>query len=62
MSTNRPACLFVPGALTVIPDCALIIGDFKMNHPEVYAIADAGFIVGGRIGREYFGIAFVLCE
>lgn len=31
-----------------------------MNHPEVYAIADAGFVVGGRIGREYFGIAFVL--
>lgn len=31
-----------------------------MNHPEVYAIADAGYIVAGRFGREYFGIAFVL--
>jgi hypothetical protein len=28
----------------------------------MYAIGDAGFIVGGKFGREYFGIAFVLCK
>ncbi|WOO84297.1 N amino acid transport system protein [Vanrija pseudolonga] len=50
--------LFVLACIVVY--CACIIGDFKMNHPEVYAIADAGYIVGGVIGREYFGLAFVL--
>ncbi|BEI81643.1 hypothetical protein CcaverHIS002_0208030 [Cutaneotrichosporon cavernicola] len=56
----------VPGVILllvinlIIMYCACIIGDFKMNHPEVYAIADAGFVVGGRFGREYFGLAFVL--
>ncbi|KAL1405714.1 hypothetical protein Q8F55_007384 [Vanrija albida] len=44
----------------IILYCALVIGDFKANHPEMYAIADAGFIIGGKIGREYFGIAFLL--
>jgi hypothetical protein len=43
-------------------DCACVIGDFKLNHPSTYGIADAGYIVFGRIGREYFGLAFVLCE
>ncbi|WOO83195.1 N amino acid transport system protein [Vanrija pseudolonga] len=44
----------------IIMYCALVIGDFKQNHPEMYAIADAGFIIGGKVGREYFGIAFLL--
>ncbi|TXT08899.1 hypothetical protein VHUM_03027 [Vanrija humicola] len=38
----------------IIMYCALVIGDFKQNHPEMYAIADAGFIIGGKVGREIF--------
>ncbi|CZT21413.1 probable neutral amino acid permease [Ramularia collo-cygni] len=34
-----------------------MVGRFKLLHPEVYNIDDAGFLMGGRIGREvlYWG-------
>ena len=38
------------------------IGLFKLNHPEVYAIDDAGSILMGKVGREVFGAAFCICE
>ncbi|KAK1147881.1 hypothetical protein N8T08_000396 [Aspergillus melleus] len=33
-----------------------IIGGFKLQHPEVYGIDDAGELMFGRVGREVFGI------
>lgn len=39
-----------------------IIGVFKLRHPEVYGIDDVGRKLFGRIGREVFGFAFILCE
>ena len=39
-----------------------MVGVFKKNHPEVYSIDDAGAIIAGRIGREFFAIAILLCE
>ncbi|KAL2207215.1 hypothetical protein CC79DRAFT_704940 [Sarocladium strictum] len=37
-----------------------MVGVFKRNHPEVYSIDDAGAIIAGRIGREFFAIAILL--
>lgn len=38
------------------------IGLFKINHPEVYAIDDAGAVLLGKFGREIFGAAFCICK
>lgn len=38
-----------------------IVGVFKRRHPEVYGIDDAGGLMFGRAGREFFGTAFALC-
>lgn len=34
-----------------------MVGQFKLRHPEVYGIDEAGKIMGGKIGREilYWG-------
>lgn len=37
-----------------------VIGLFKLNHPEVYAIDDAGAVLLGKLGREVFGAAFCI--
>ncbi|OQE42204.1 hypothetical protein PENCOP_c004G08091 [Penicillium coprophilum] len=37
-----------------------IVGVFKIRHPEVYGIDDAGGLMFGRIGREVFGLGFCL--
>lgn len=39
-----------------------IVGVFKLRHPEVYGIDDAGKLMFGRVGQIIFGGAFVLCE
>lgn len=39
-----------------------VIGTFKLKHPEVYAIDDAGELMFGRIGREVLGIAVCICK
>lgn len=38
------------------------IGLFKLRHPEVYAIDDAGGVLMGRVGRELFGAAYCIRE
>lgn len=35
---------------------------FKIKHPEVYGIDDVGRLLFGRVGREFFGVAYVLCK
>lgn len=58
----------IPGAIMLIVVSAIatwtsyMVGVFKQNHPEVYSIDDAGFILFGRIGREFFAIALLLCK
>jgi amino acid permease len=37
-----------------------VIGTFKLNHPSVYGIDDAGGIMFGPIGRECLATAFCL--
>ncbi|KAG4264909.1 hypothetical protein FPRO04_10088 [Fusarium proliferatum] len=51
-------CLIVIAAITTWSD--YMIGVFKRNHPQIYGIDDAGFLIFGRVGREIFGIAFCL--
>ncbi|BEJ10830.1 hypothetical protein CspHIS471_0102520 [Cutaneotrichosporon sp. HIS471] len=56
----------VPGILIIfliqsmIAYCGLAIGQFKVNHPEVYGLSDAGRVIGGRFGREFFYYVFQL--
>lgn len=52
-------CLIVIGMITTWS--GYIVGVFKRRHPEVYGIDDAGGLMFGRIGREFFGAAFCLC-
>lgn len=52
-------CLIVIAAITTWSD--YIVGVFKLQHPEVYSIDDAGGLMFGRIGREVLATAFCLC-
>ncbi|KAF2019519.1 hypothetical protein BU24DRAFT_386456 [Aaosphaeria arxii CBS 175.79] len=51
-------CLLAIGSLTSIS--AYVVGTFKMNHSEVYAIDDVGYKLFGVVGREFFGAAFIV--
>ncbi|WVQ75642.1 hypothetical protein IAR50_005271 [Cryptococcus sp. DSM 104548] len=52
---------FVPAILVIIAACLIIswanyiVGIFKLHHPEVYTLADVGYVMFGPIGREIFG-------
>ncbi|KAI0746622.1 amino acid transporter [Daedaleopsis nitida] len=39
---------------------AQLLVDFKLNHPEVHNMGDAGFIVFGPIGREILSIGSII--
>ncbi|KAL1412208.1 hypothetical protein Q8F55_003219 [Vanrija albida] len=58
----------VPGIIcilviqTMIGYAATTIGPFKLNHPEVYGVADAGFVFGGRWTKEVlYGFFYMIC-
>lgn len=34
----------------------LMVGNFRLKHPSVYSVADAGQILFGRVGREVMGL------
>lgn len=53
-------CLVVVAGITTWSD--YIVGVFKLKHRSVYGIDDAGQLIFGRIGREIFAAAFVLCK
>lgn len=58
----------IPGLVCMLAIAAItswsnyIVGVFKLKHRSVYGIDDAGDLVFGRIGREVFAAAFVICE
>ena len=52
-------CLLIVGAITAWSSYEVDV--FKLNHPEVYGIDDAGKLMFGSIGRNIFGAAFCLC-
>ncbi|KAJ9111620.1 hypothetical protein QFC22_006493 [Naganishia vaughanmartiniae] len=37
-----------------------MVGRFKIRHPDVYSVADVGYMIGGRVGREFIAIAYWL--
>ncbi|RSL89378.1 hypothetical protein BHE90_017170 [Fusarium euwallaceae] len=49
-------CLCAIGGITTWSN--YIVGVFKLGHPEVYGIDDAGAMMFGRLGRIIFGTAF----
>ncbi|OAQ61115.1 amino acid transporter [Pochonia chlamydosporia 170] len=51
-------CLLTIAGITTWSD--YIVGVFKRKHPEVYSIDDAGGMMFGRVGREFFGAAFCI--
>lgn len=52
---------FVPGLLSLLILCFLItwtgvvVGRFRLNHPEVHSIGDAAYLIFGRPGFEAMG-------
>ncbi|WOO81568.1 N amino acid transport system protein [Vanrija pseudolonga] len=56
----------VPGIIVILVlHCmfaysAAAIGPFKANHPEVYGVAEAGFVVGGRWAKEVLYVFFYM--
>ncbi|KAJ9093042.1 hypothetical protein QFC21_006533 [Naganishia friedmannii] len=54
----------VPGVILMLVICAMntwsdwVVGAFKRRHPEVYSVADVGYMFGGAIGREVMGAIY----
>jgi amino acid permease len=55
-----PGIILLLFVATVTTWTGYVIGTFKLNHPTVYGIDDAGQIMFGRIGREFLATAFCL--
>ncbi|KAL1408875.1 hypothetical protein Q8F55_005689 [Vanrija albida] len=55
-----PGILLIVLIQTIIAYSATVIGSFKLNHPEVYSLADAAFVFGGRPGWWTFYVVFTL--
>lgn len=57
---------FVPGLITLCVLCSLVtwtgvvIGRFRLSHPQVHSIADAAYLLFGPIGKEIMGFAMWL--
>lgn len=58
----------IPGVLCLLAVAVIttwsnhIVGVFKLNHPEIYGVADVGGMISGRLGREILGAGFALCK
>ncbi|KAL1412223.1 hypothetical protein Q8F55_003234 [Vanrija albida] len=55
-----PGLIYLTAVMTIITWSNAVLGQFKRNHPEVYSIADAGRVIGGRAGYEFFFAAFLI--
>lgn len=53
-------CLLIIATMTSWSN--YIVGVFKLRHSDVYGIDDVGRKLFGRVGYEFFGIAFALCK
>ena len=53
-------CLLAIAVITTWSD--YMVGVFKLRHRKVYGIDDAGQLMFGRMGRELFAAAYVLCR
>lgn len=48
--------LFLIGAITTYG--GILIGRLRERHPNIHTVSDLGYIIGGRVVREIFGIAY----
>ncbi|KIR42716.1 neutral amino acid transporter [Cryptococcus deuterogattii 99/473] len=53
-----PAIFVIFGVAVATTWADYVVGKFKKNHPEVYTLADVGYIMWGPIGREVFGAVY----
>lgn len=57
----------IPGVLCLLTVASMtiwsmfVVGSFKLNHPEVYAIDDVGHMIFGIYGRYILGGIFSIC-
>jgi amino acid permease len=57
----------IPGVIcllfiaTVATWSGYIVGPFKLRHPHVYGLDDAGLMIAGPIAREVMAGGFTLC-
>lgn len=56
-----PGVIVLLGVAVITTWSDYVIGGFKLNHPEVYGIDDAGALIFGRPGRVVLSAAFCLC-
>ena len=58
----------VPGVIVLIAIACIttwsdyMVGSFKLRHPEVYGIDDAGALMFGTPGRVVLAVSFCLCK
>lgn len=58
----------IPGVLCLLTVATMtiwsmfVVGSFKLNHPEVYAIDDVGYKIFGIYGRCILGGVFCTCK
>jgi amino acid permease len=57
-----PGIIAIIGIQIIYTWAALTIGPFKLRHPEVFSVADAALVFGGRWAKEVFNVIFVICE
>lgn len=56
----------IPGTLVLVAIASIttwsayVVGCFKLNHPQVYGIADVGFLLFGPACREILSVGFCL--
>ncbi|KAF5334265.1 hypothetical protein D9611_014576 [Ephemerocybe angulata] len=55
-----PGIICIVVVQSIIAYCSIIIGSFKIRHPEVYGLPDAGGVVFGRIGREFLYLVYCI--
>lgn len=51
-----PALLVLCALSVMVTWTGLMVGNFRLKHPSVYSIADAGHMLFGRVGREFMAI------
>ena len=64
LPTTLHALGFIPGLILIVFSgylttmMDLVISMFKKAHPEVYSVAEVGYILGGWAGREVLGAMY----
>jgi amino acid permease len=57
-----PGVLLICAVAGIATWTSYMVGVFKLRHPEMYGIDDAGALMFGSTGREVLGAAFILCK